>query len=72
MKRITVVLGLMIVAAAGLAVGGDDADTKGVEAAVLDYVEGVYDADVERIKRSVHPELAKFGFAVFAEENSAI
>jgi hypothetical protein len=38
-------------------------DRAGVEAAVLDYVEGVYDADPDRIRRSVHPDLAKFGFA---------
>ena len=38
-------------------------DKEAVRAAVLDYVEGVYDADPERIRRSVHPELAKRGFA---------
>ncbi len=33
-----------------------------VRAAVLDYVEGVYEVDPARIERSVHPELAKRGF----------
>lgn len=38
------------------------ADYEAVKQAVLDYVEGVYEADPTRIKRSVHPELAKRGF----------
>ena len=32
-----------------------------VKAAVLDYVEGVYEADTTRIYRSVHPTLVKRG-----------
>lgn len=39
------------------------ADRAAVRAAVLDYVEGVYDAEPDRIRRSVHPEMAKRGFA---------
>ncbi|MDX2151285.1 MAG: nuclear transport factor 2 family protein [Bryobacteraceae bacterium] len=38
------------------------ADREGVRQAVLDYVEGVYNVQPERIERSVHPELAKRGF----------
>lgn len=41
-----------------------DADREGVRAAVLDYVEGIYEVDASRIERSVHPELAKRGFFV--------
>ena len=33
-----------------------------VEAAVLDYVEGIYEVRPERIERSVHPDLAKRGY----------
>jgi hypothetical protein len=40
-----------------------DADREGVRAAVLDYVEGVYDVDPARIAKSVHPKLAKLGFS---------
>lgn len=36
-------------------------DEKKVRAAVLDYVEGVYEADTTRIYRSVHPTLVKRG-----------
>ncbi len=57
----TIALALMLT----LLVSGaaaEDFDRKAVEAAVLDYVEGVYLNQPERIARSVHPELAKYGF----------
>ena len=37
-------------------------DHAAVRAAVLDYVEGIYEVTPERIERSVHPELAKVGW----------
>ena len=40
----------------------DEADREAVREAVLDYVEGIYQVEPERIKRSVHPELAKVGY----------
>ncbi|MBK8098156.1 MAG: serine hydrolase [Planctomycetes bacterium] len=39
-----------------------NAEAAAVRAAVLDYVEGIYGADVERVARSVHPTLAKRGY----------
>ena len=38
------------------------ADADGVRAAVLDYVEGIYEVDPGRIERSVHRQMAKRGF----------
>ena len=38
------------------------ADREAVRAAVLDYVEALYQIDPSRIERSVHPDLAKRGF----------
>jgi hypothetical protein len=35
------------------------ADSAGIRAAALDYIEGWYAGDVERMERAVHPELAK-------------
>jgi hypothetical protein len=50
--------------AAGAAASTGVADDRdAVRAAVLDYVEALYDVDPRRIERSVHPELAKRGFA---------
>ena len=39
-----------------------DADRKAVEEAVLDYVEGVYLVQPERIERSVRKDLRKLGY----------
>ena len=46
-----------------------DADRKGVEEAVLDYVEGVYLVDPARIERSVSPNLTKLGY--WRQDNSS-
>jgi hypothetical protein len=37
-------------------------DVEEVRQAVLDYIEGTYQVDPSRTKRSVHPDLAKLGF----------
>ena len=42
----------------------DQSNDEAVRQAVLDYVEGVYEGDLARIERSIHPELAKRGFFV--------
>lgn len=39
-----------------------NSDKEAVRLAVLDYVEGVYNVQPERIERSVHTKLAKLGF----------
>ena len=43
-------------------------EKEAVRQAILDYVEGVYEADPTRIERSVHPELSKRGFFVSKDE----
>ena len=40
------------------------ADSVGVRAAVLDYVEGFYQGDSTRLVRSVRPDVVKYGFFV--------
>jgi hypothetical protein len=35
------------------------ADSSAIRAAALDYIEGWYEGDAERMKRAVHPDLAK-------------
>ena len=47
----------------------NDQEREAVKQAVLDYVEGVYNADPSRIELSVHPDLAKGGF--FQKEGDA-
>lgn len=36
-----------------------DADTKAIRDTALDYIEGWYDGNVERMTRALHPELVK-------------
>ena len=56
--RFALVLCLVVLCLPALAAD----DRKAVERAVLDYVEAVEQAKPELIERSVHTELAKFGF----------
>jgi len=62
--RKLILLAAAVVLLPAAAAAQTDADRKGVRAAVLDYVEGIYEVDASRIERSVHPELAKRGFFV--------
>ena len=38
-------------------------DRAGVERAALDYLEGFYEGSTDKIRRGVHPDVLKFGFA---------
>jgi hypothetical protein len=44
------------------AAAGSADDREAVRRAALDYVEALYDAEPDRIRRSVHPDLKKYGF----------
>ena len=46
------------------------ADREAVRQAVLEYVEGVYEANPGRVARCVHPDLAKRGFFVTANDTT--
>lgn len=64
MKRIAVlVLGVALI---GFTVHGQskaNADREAVRAAAMDYIEALYQAQPDRIARSVHPNLRKIGFS---------
>ena len=55
-------LALLVVVPFARAALDHQADVDAVRAAVLDYVEGLYEVAPERIERSVHPKLAKLGW----------
>lgn len=38
------------------------ADRDGVRRAALDYIEGFYEGDASKLRRSIRPEVTKFGF----------
>ncbi|MDO5978953.1 nuclear transport factor 2 family protein [Flavivirga spongiicola] len=37
-------------------------DRSKIERAALDYIEGFYEGDTTKIKRSIHPDLSKLGY----------
>ena len=59
-------LGIALVFTCAFVVSADQTppnDREAVRLAALDYVEGIYNADSTRIRRSVHPSLVKRGFS---------
>lgn len=61
MKRIIILAALLFVMPHAVGAQSKD-DREAVRQAVLDYVEGIYEVNPQRIERSVHPELAKRGY----------
>jgi CRP-like cAMP-binding protein len=55
----SVVIGLITLMLARPGEAQTAADSSGVRAAALDYIEGWYTADAPRMTRALHPELAK-------------
>ncbi len=62
MKKLLIALALPALLAPFALQDADKSDREAVEAAVLDYVEGIYDVEPNRIARSVHKDLKKYGF----------
>jgi len=57
---VSVLIALVLASALGSAAPpADDADTKAIRAAALDYIEGWYEGNPERMARALHPELVK-------------
>jgi hypothetical protein len=68
---LTIGCGILLLSGALFSIGNTtlkQEETKKVEAAIRDYVEGIYQADTTRIYRSVHPELRKRGYYFRGEE----
>lgn len=60
--RIVALAAGMALAAQGQTTAQTPNDREAVRQAALDYVEGIYNVQPERIQRSVHPTLVKRGF----------
>jgi hypothetical protein len=50
---------LALVVSGSVALGTTDGDAKAIEQTALDYGEGWYAGDAERMERALHPDLAK-------------
>jgi len=57
-RRLIVALGLVLVFAGG-AVAQTEADREAIKQTALDYIEGWYEGNPERMERALHPDLAK-------------
>ncbi|MDJ0841909.1 MAG: nuclear transport factor 2 family protein [Acidobacteriota bacterium] len=62
MKKVLILLACGLICAGILTALDSSSEEAAVRAAVLDYVEGVYNVQPERIDRSVHKSLRKHGF----------
>ena len=69
--RTLLIAAAMTVAVAGFAQAGSDADAKGIEQAVQDYVSSLYDMKPELLDGSVSPKLQKVGYMP-AQEGSSL
>jgi DNA phosphorothioation-dependent restriction protein DptG len=58
MKTLNLILILIVVSGTTLFAQTDE-EKKAIEETVLNYLEGWYDGDVERMNKALHPELAK-------------
>ena len=57
--RCLVVFAAVTVALPAISQAQSAADSAGIRAAALDYIEGWYETNAERMERALHPELAK-------------
>jgi len=62
MKKILMTTMVLMVVLAGAALAGDDADAKGIEQAVTNYVNSIYLMKPELLDESVSPKLQKLGY----------
>jgi hypothetical protein len=60
-SRTLLIASAMAMAFAGFALAGSDADEKGIEQAVQNYVSALYDMKPEFLDKSVSPKLQKVG-----------
>lgn len=60
MKRLLVSVAIVIVSTVGVAAQTSaDAEKEAIKQTALDYIEGWYEGNAERMERALHPELAK-------------
>jgi len=62
MLRVLILAGVTGLVATSVADEVPVNETEAIEAAALDYLEGFYTGDGERLARSVRPEVSKYGF----------
>ena len=59
MRGILLAAAIAVLAPAGLLHAQTAADSAGIRQAALDYIDGYYEGNAERMERALHPDLAK-------------
>ena len=59
MNALVSIVILLVAVACASAQTGSDADKEAIKQTALDYIEGWYEGNAERMERALHPELAK-------------
>jgi hypothetical protein len=62
-SRAANLIAMIVVACAPAPIQAQSPDEAGVRRAALDYLEGFYEGDDGKLRRSLHPDVSKFGFA---------
>jgi hypothetical protein len=57
--KLTLALGFVVMMSAGAAPAQSPADAAAIKQTALDYIEGWYEGNTERMEKALHPELAK-------------
>jgi hypothetical protein len=59
MKSTILLMAIILASFAGTQAQTSDADREAIKATALDYIEGWYEGNPERMERALHPDLAK-------------
>ena len=59
MKKTVVFLTIVLAMSSGGVLGESQEETVGIKKAALDYIEGWYEGNAERMERALHPKLVK-------------
>lgn len=59
MKRTLILIGIALLIAPVVSLGQEASEKAAIKETILDYIEGWYAADAERMERALHPDLAK-------------
>src|SRR5678815_3979974 len=59
MKSTILLIAVILASFAGAHAHASDADREAIKATALDYIEGWYEGNPERMERALHPDLAK-------------
>jgi hypothetical protein len=72
MRKITLVSALLLIVLAANVKAQSPADASAIKQTALDYIEGWYEGNADRMERALHPELAKRIVRTNQEGNSRL